>query len=707
MDNFSTRTQKKEGDAFTIVERDAPFDAAREWEEARFDRPELTAEGRFAQFYLEQQNQKSNVYFAHHQRAHALPQRHRTIPHTPFVSRFSFFWRAGVGVFGGVALFVLIGVAWWWSGNTTITSVFSDVRGVYADMLSAQQSFAQLHFESSMFGFHAVHTHVAQQEHNSHALAAYAQGALSFVLHREEVSGGGDAVALEQAAIYAADALGHGMEPLFQISSPSFFHTSNAEEHAAAGTLIGDALAGAEDARAAFGKVQTAYAAGEQGLPDDVRIRAAALMPQLSLVAANAEKLIAHLKLAVWVLGMERPRKFIVVAQDSAIARPTGGAIRSVGVVTAERGVITRVSFDDVYGIDGQLQVNVVPPEPIQKSATAWALHDANWFLDFPLSARKIAYFYGKSGGGDVDGVIALNDHALKKILALTGPVKGDDGVPVNGENHERLTQKDVLRAIAEVLPTFSGDNARALIQVFQESLREKDIMLWLADRDYQEMIAQEGWSGEVMHDAGADYLAVASSDIGGDAMNIKEDIWKETHIAENGDIVNTVAAQFVPVGNAAGVGHERYVRIYVPTGAELLDASGITATKIAPQIDYLKERFIVDEDLTASERAARTDAFGARIFEESGKTVFGGWTMGGGKSDTVIVRYRLPFSFTGEAVRAPMTFIFQKQPGVSAGIHFSLVAPEGMQATDAEGGDLSAFSADGTTDVIIRAHIK
>lgn len=707
MSDFSAGKQKKGVNAFDMFERDAPFDAAREWEESRFDRPELTAEGRFAQFYLEQQNQKSNVYFAHHQRAHALPQWRRTIPYAPFVSRFSFLWRVGAGVFGGVALFALIGAAWWWSGNTTITSVFSGARGVYADMLSAQQSFAQLHFESSMFGFHAVHTHVAQQEHNRQALAAYAQGALSFVLHREEVSGDGDALALEQAAIHAADALGEGMEPLFQISSSSFFHTSNAEEHVTAGTLIDEALAGVEDARAAFGKVQTAYAAEEQGLPDDVRVRASALMPQLSLVAANAEKLIAHLKLAVWALGMERPRKFIVVAQNSAIARPTGGAIRSVGVVTTQGGSITRVSFDDVYGIDGQLQVNMVPPEPIQKSATAWALHDANWFFDFPLSAKKIAYFYGKSGGGDVDGVLAVNDHALKKILALTGPVKGDDGVPVNGENHERLTQKDVLRAIAEIFPTFSGANARALVQIFQEGLREKDIMLWLTDRDYQEMIAQEGWSGEVMRDAGADYLAVVASDIGGDAMNIKEDIWKETHIAENGDIVNTVAAQFIPVGNAAGAGHERYVRIYVPMGAELLDASGITAMKTAPQIDYLKERFIVDEDLTASEHAARADAFGARIFEESGKTVFAGWTTGGGKSDTVIVRYRLPFSFMGEATRAPMTFIFQKQPGVSAGIHFSLVVPEGMQATDAEGGDLSAFSADGTTDVIIHAHIK
>ena len=40
----------------------------------------------------------------------------------------------------------------------------------------------------------------------------------------------------------------------------------------------------------------------------------------------------------------------------------------------------------------------------------------------------------------------------------------------------------DVLRALAEVLPTFSGDNVRALVQTIQESIREKDILVWLVN---------------------------------------------------------------------------------------------------------------------------------------------------------------------------------------------------------------------------------
>lgn len=701
MDDFFAEKQKKGKSAFAAIERDVPFDAEYEREESRF-----------ARFYLEQQNQQSNIYFMEHQRERAAQvaqaaQRRHAAEQAPLISRFSFLWRlAGIGALSGALIFSFLGTAWWWSGGVKTAPVFSVARGAYADILSAQQAFAQFDFEKSMFLLYAAHERMAQREQGSRALAAYAQNTLAFLLHRGE-SGSFDASALEREILDAAEKFAQGMEPLFQLSAASFFHTKNTQERAAAGELMSDALLGVLKANAVFDNAQEAVAAAEErGVLEDAYAQSAALAPQLSLASARAKQLAVYLKLAVWALGVERPRKFILVAQDSAIARPTGGAIRSVGVITAQGGVITNIAFDDVYGVDGQLQVNVVPPEPIQKAATAWALHDANWFLHFPLSAKKIAYFYEKSGGGDIDGVIALNERAVKKILTLTGPVKGDDGVSVNSENHGSLVRKDILRALAEVLPTFSGDNTHMLMRTIQESLREKDIILWLAARDHQEIIVKEGWSGEIIGEEGADYLAVASSDVGTDAMTVKEDVWKETHIAESGEIINTVAVQFVPE-NGIGAQHERYVRIYVPRGSELLETSGFSAVAASPHIDYVKERFIVDEDLAASERAARSDALGVRIFEESRKTVFGGWVTIGEKNATVIVRYRLPFLFTKDATRASMAFIFQKQPGISVGINFSLLTPEGMRAVDQEGNDLLAFFADGSTDVIIRAIIK
>ncbi|MCR4323057.1 MAG: DUF4012 domain-containing protein [Candidatus Azambacteria bacterium] len=702
MTDFSTGKQKKKETAFDILERDVPVDVAHEWEESRF-----------AQHYLEQQNQKSNIYFEQHQREQVAREDwewRRTAP-AHLVSRFSFVWRlAGAGVFGGIVLLSFFGVAWWWSGGVQAVPAFANARGVYEDMLSAQQAFTELRFEQALFSFHAVHERIVQRrEQGGRALITYVQETLASLVHQGEGGVSTDAITLERNALSAAEKLTQGMEPLFRLSASSFFHTQNAYEGAMAGELIGDALLGVRDASTTFRKTQEALSEikGDPALTDAVRANIGAFIPQISLAFTHTERLASYLKLGVWVLGVERPRKFLLVAQDSGVARPTGGAIRSVGVITTQGGAITDIVFDDVYGVDGQLQANIVPPEPIQRVATAWALHDANWFLDFPLSAKKIAYFYERSGGGAVDGVIAVNEQVVKKILKLTGPVKGDDGVLVNGENFSTLVRKDVLRALSNVLSTVPGATSNAFAQTLQESLREKDVLIWLVERDHQEMIVKEGWGGEIISEEGADYLAVVSSDIGSDAILIKEDIWKEVNIAENGDIINTVAVQFVPQEDGAQGEHERYMRIYVPKGSELLETSGITHLEIAPQIDYRKERFIVDDDLATAERIARMDDSGVRIFEESGKTVFGGWVTVGGKNTTAIVQYRLPFSFTKEVSPSPLVFIFQKQPGISAGIHFSLIVPEGMRAVDQEGNDLMAFSAEGKNNLIIQAIIK
>lgn len=701
MNDFFTRKQKNKNDPFDALERDVPFDVAHEW-----------GESRFAQFYLEQTNQQSNIYFEQYQQEQAAQEpfmQHRDIA-PPAFSRFSFLrGLAGAGAFGVVALGVVLGAAWWWGGGAQAIPVFADARAAYEDVLAAQESFARFDLEQAMFAFHAAHERATQRAQGVRVLAAYAQDALAFLVRRGDGEAYTDVPTLEQKALGAAEKLAQGMEPLFQVSFPSLFRVKSGYAGTATGELIGDALLGIREAVAALRETQETFAElkNEPALSDDARGQVAVLAPQLSLASAHAQQLASYLKLAVWALGAERPKKFLLVAQDSTVARPTGGAIRSVGVITTQGGAITDIVFDDVYGVDGQLQVNVVPPEPIQKSATAWALHDANWFLDFPMSAKKIAYFYQKSGGIEVDGVIAINEQVVKKILVLTGPVKGAGGVLVNSESSQGLVHVNVVRALAEVLPTFSGDDVRALVQTIQEGLHEKDILLWLAERDHQEMITQEGWSGGVINEPGADYLAVVSSDIYDGTEVVREDIWKETNIAESGDAVNTVAVQFIPQENSAGAKHERYVRIYVPAGSELLETSGFSATTITPQIDYFKERFTADEDLVRAERVVHEDASGVRVFEESGKTVFGGWVTIGEKNATAIIRYRLPPSLADGAPIAPMTFIFQKQPGVFAKVNFSLAVPEGMRATDTEGNDLAAFSADGKSDVIIRAIIK
>ncbi|HCX28112.1 MAG TPA: hypothetical protein DHI91_03160, partial [Candidatus Portnoybacteria bacterium] len=49
---------------------------------------------------------------------------------------------------------------------------------------------------------------------------------------------------------------------------------------------------------------------------------------------------------------------------------------------------------------------------------------DANWFADFPSSAKKIMSFYEKAGGSTADGVISLTPTIIERLLSMTGPIE-------------------------------------------------------------------------------------------------------------------------------------------------------------------------------------------------------------------------------------------------------------------------------------------
>jgi len=124
------------------------------------------------------------------------------------------------------------------------------------------------------------------------------------------------------------------------------------------------------------------------------------------------------------LLGYNGPRKYLFLFQNNHEIRATGGFIGSYGVLNVHNGNVKELFVDGIFNPDGQLSVRVVPPKPIQKISTNWSTHDANWFPNFPTSAEKIAWFYEKTGGPTVDGIITLTPTVMEKLLEITGPIE-------------------------------------------------------------------------------------------------------------------------------------------------------------------------------------------------------------------------------------------------------------------------------------------
>jgi len=178
-----------------------------------------------------------------------------------------------------------------------------------------------------------------------------------------------------------------------------------------------------------------------------------AVAPTLAAALTEADRLALALPLA---LGADRPRTYLVLAQTSDDLRATGGFISSIGVVTVERGRITSFDFEKVYAAEG-IDVpspadtsadHVSPPAPLAlyMGLGEWRLRDANWWADFPSTARQAARFWQSVRGTAVDGVIAFNEEALEAVLRAVGTVTLEGGTAVTADNLRDVTLAQVFQ---------------------------------------------------------------------------------------------------------------------------------------------------------------------------------------------------------------------------------------------------------------------
>ena len=444
-------------------------------------------------------------------------------------------------------------------------------------------------------------------------------------------------------------------------------------------------------------------------LPNEVATQVAAVQQQLPMLTAAAYDTQQFTQVLKNILGADNPRKYVMIFQNNAEIRPTGGFIGSYARLDFYKGQIQQFYIDDVYNIDGQLKVNVVPPRPIQKITGAWSFHDANWYFDFPSSALQLNLFYEATGHATLDGVIALTPSLLEKVLTLTGPIEVPehqttftaanviDILQFKVErdfdkeiNQPKTVVADLASRILDKLKTMDATAWGKLASILLKSLAEKDVQFWFRDEAVQEFVNNQGWAGAVSP-APRDYLAVVNTNLNGYKTDrvIAQTVDHEAQISESGEVIVTTTITRTHTGGSLQYDwynrvNSNYLRIYVPRGATLLEAQGHTREKYQPPLDYDNLNFRRDSGVVATERDLKIDeASGTQIFEESGKTVFGNWVyVSPGQTTTVVYRYRLPFTLDPKRGDT-YSVLAQKQSGMKPSRFRSIVTlPHSWQTT-------------------------
>jgi hypothetical protein len=407
-------------------------------------------------------------------------------------------------------------------------------------------------------------------------------------------------------------------------------------------------------------------------------------------------------KILADVLGGNGPRKYLFLFQNNQEMRATGGFIGTYAVLDIFDGNVKSFFVDGIFNPDGQLREKVIPPAPIQKISAAWSLHDSNWFPDFPMSAEKASWFYEKTGGPTVDGVITMTPTVMQKLLEITGPIEMSDyGVTIDKDNFLESIQYEVevdydkelnqpKKILADLAPKildriFNAKNFADItktMDVLLTSLNEKHILIYSKNYDVEKMLSANGWSGEVL-DTDKDYLSVINTNINGYKTDgvIDETISHKAEIQNDGSIIDTVTITREHKGGDTP--HDwwnrvnaDYMRVYVPKGSKFIRASGETNEFNSPPIDYRALGFKKDAQVGMEEDSMIIDAAsGTRIYEDSGKTVFANWVyVSPQESVTMSYSYLLPFKLdTNLTVNPADTYslLAQKQSG-SVGSKFS-----------------------------------
>jgi len=406
-------------------------------------------------------------------------------------------------------------------------------------------------------------------------------------------------------------------------------------------------------------------------IPLDYREQFSVLKDQLPLLVSNLKSSHDNIDLIYQILAPNNKKTYLVLFQNTTELRGTGGFLGSYARLTIEDGEITNLDIPGggLYDLKGSATKKIISPEPMHLVGSRWQIWDANWWPDFPTSAEKLQWFYESSGQATVDGIITINSNLLPFIMQLTGDVYLEQYdkllTPYNilpeiqytvefDYDLEKNKPKQIIADLAPILIDrifhLPDDKIADMLELSLNSLREKDIQLYLFDTTLNTKINNLGWDGSLKTSSG-DYLMVVNQNIGGGKTDsvIKQTVVLKSEILKDGSIINRLEITRQHQGDPNDIfekaNNVSYIRVYIPEGSELISASGQKPPDPS-SFKTIEEDYQEDNHLNEiSGQVYFDEKNNTYINNEFGKTVYGMWSqVKPGATNILYLTYKLPF---------------------------------------------------------------
>ncbi len=293
------------------------------------------------------------------------------------------------------------------------------------------------------------------------------------------------------------------------------------------------------------------------------------------------------------VTGFPGSQNYLLIFQNDAERRPTGGFITSYATLKFRFGIPV-TEFGDVYD-EKLIQKGSQPPDPTIAELIGGpffpghGFRDGNSDPDFPTSAEELIRLYRLGyPEAEFDGVIAIDFTAFEDLAnSLTPEISGEAGLFAAIENQvqdidlhnpeEINSRKNFLADVAKNLIKKSFFSPKKASESIIKSLNSKHILFYFRDETLAFRAHEKNWSGELPVPS-ADLLAVNEGNYGGmkSSRYLVRDVFYDVKFTENsrGELEPTASLniKIMHRGDAAepiSGYYKGFWRIFTPLGAQ------------------------------------------------------------------------------------------------------------------------------------------
>lgn len=349
-----------------------------------------------------------------------------------------------------------------------------------------------------------------------------------------------------------------------------------------------------------------------------IRERITALKSTVAGAAESLSQFEPIVKLLPDLLGNPDSKKYLIMFQNDAELRPTGGFLTAYATMKITKGKIESGVSQDIYTLDAGFKRKVPAPDPIKKYLPLvynWNLRDMNLSPDFKSSMDTFTgYMSEVPGRPDFDALIAIDTEVPVRILQVLGPI----GVPGYGgkfsaEIDPRCNCPQVIYELENIItrPTYEIREGRKSIlgplmnsmlanmmgspkakwaeffNIFTSSIKEKHLLMYFRDENKQNAVEVLGAAGRI-NDYAGDYLHVNDTNFAGAKSNmfVTQEVEQVVSLNPDGSLTKKLTLTYknpragdncnLEAGLLCLNGLLRdWQRIYVPKGSVLKSSKG------------------------------------------------------------------------------------------------------------------------------------